>query len=114
MNRLVLTTLLISALSFASCNSTGPSGPSNSALGVASLSIVPAIPAITLGSTATLRAVKRFPDGHTEGVQPAWSSDSPDIASVGSQGVVQAAAVGTTTVRATFESLGTSMALRVV
>jgi uncharacterized protein YjdB len=83
-----------------------------SAAALRSLAITPPAPSIPNGTTQVMTATGTFSDGTTRSLTAAvtWASSAPAIASIsnaaGSQGVVAAASVGTTTISATDPSTG--------
>jgi hypothetical protein len=63
---------------------------------LASITITPSTPTVAVGSTQKLTAVGTYTDGSTQSLTSAsWTSDTPNIATVSSSGVVSAVATGT-------------------
>jgi trimeric autotransporter adhesin len=81
---------------------------------VATVAIAPTAPSLALGGTVQLQATTRDSTGATlAGRAVAWTSQSPNVASVSSTGLVTALAVGTTTVTATSEGRSASVTVTV-
>lgn len=74
---------------------------------VVSLSITPASPALSLGSSQNITATGLYSDGTTQDVTTlvSWSSLSPEIATVSPGGVVSARALGIARVSAAISSI---------
>jgi Bacterial Ig-like domain (group 2) len=90
-----------------------PTSPTPSNPSVTGLTIT-GLDAIRTGFFATYTAQATLSDGSTQTVTPTWSSSSPDIASVASNGDVNALVNGTTTITATYQGRTGSKAVRAV
>jgi hypothetical protein len=103
--------LMLASLLNLSCES--PSQPSPISPAPASLMITPVIDGLKLRSSERLGAVAVA--GNTRRtVAAAWSSDAPDVASIGDDGMITGVKLGTTVIRASFEALSAQRPVRVV
>ncbi len=86
---------------------------------VSALTITPVAPAVPKGLNTQFTVSGTFSDGTTQDLtfDSAWSSDTPAVATVSndinSKGVAQALAVGTSTIRATFDGVNSTSLLTV-
>lgn len=89
-----------------------PAGPAR----VVSLTVTGSGGAPSPGLTVRFTATLHFSDSSTEDVtsQAAWHSSSPEVAAVSSPGLVTAAAVGITEIRATYLNASGAVPLRVI
>ena len=82
---------------------------------VATVAITLAVPSLTLGATTTASAVLRDERGATlTGRAITWSSTSPSVAAVSTDGAITTLAVGTTTITASSEGKSASATLTVI
>lgn len=82
---------------------------------VATVAITLALPTLTLGATTTASAVLRDERGATlTGRAITWSSTSPSVAAVSTDGAITTLAVGTTTITASSEGKSASATLTVI
>ena len=82
---------------------------------VATVAITLALPSLTLGATTTASAVLRDERGATlTGRAITWSSTSPSVAAVSTDGAITTLAVGTTTITASSEGKSASATLTVI
>lgn len=90
-------------LATATCRDHDPLAPS---VPVAAVVVAPGLDTIAPGDTARLTATPRDAQGNPlEGRAVTWSSSSPSVASVSSDGVVSGRAEGAATIRATVEGV---------
>jgi uncharacterized protein YjdB len=80
-----------------------------------SIAVTPNPVSMAIGTTQQFTATGTFSDGTTQDVTASvlWSSSSPTVASVNNQGLAASAAVGTSTMTATFGSVSGSASLTV-
>lgn len=99
--------LLMVACQNSAPSSAAPPGPDV-------LVIVPALTALSVGATATLRAAVVSGGVPGQPVAASWSSDAPDVMPIQPDGRAYGARLGATTIRASYETLTASLPLRVV
>ncbi|MBT1072046.1 Ig-like domain-containing protein [Pelotalea chapellei] len=86
---------------------------------ISAVIISPVDPTIPVGLTTQFTASGSFSDSTTQDITPdsAWASDTPNIATIsnadGSKGFAHALAVGTSTIRATFDGMSDTTVLTV-
>jgi len=102
--------IVLCCLGLVSCGSETPTNPSPPASG--SLAITPQADFLTLGTAVTLQATFTPTTGAPRIVSASWSSDDGRVAAVDRDGRVTALAAGSTTVRAGFEQLTATLAVR--
>ena len=89
-----------------SSGKTGTAEITVTAIPVASVSVTPSNPTITLGRTITLTAQPRAANGQSlTGRSVVWSSSAPGIASVSSTGVVTGAGIGSAVIFASIDGV---------
>jgi len=89
-----------------SSGKTGTADITVTAIPVASVSVTPSNPTITLGRTITLTAQPRAANGQSlTGRSVEWSSSAPGIANVSSTGVVSGVAVGSAVIFASIDGV---------
>ncbi|MDD2582327.1 MAG: Ig-like domain-containing protein [Desulfuromonadaceae bacterium] len=90
-----------------------------SAVTFSTVTITPAAPSVAVGLSKQFTATGLFPDGTTQDItyDVAWASSSPDFATVSidpaSRGLVQAIAVGTSDITATFGAVSATSLITV-
>ena len=74
---------------------------------VTSITITPAVPSVTVGSTQQLTATANFSDSTTSDVtaQTTWTSSNPAVVSIDSNGLATGHAAGTVSVTATYNGV---------
>jgi uncharacterized protein YjdB len=80
-----------------------------------SITVTPANPSISAGTTQQFTAAGKYSDGSTKGLtsQVAWSSSKTAVATISSSGLATAVAAGTTTITAAQNSISGSTSLTV-
>ncbi|HEU4927157.1 MAG TPA: Ig-like domain-containing protein [Vicinamibacterales bacterium] len=104
----VLTIALLSAGCQGKPSPAAPTSPTVTSLTISSADTLLTGAAVSFAATVTRS------DGTTQTVTPAWSSSSPDVATIDSAGRVDARAHGTTVVTATLEGVSATKAIAVV